>query len=158
MKYLLPKYLVTSEKYDDKNFRKEWNEAYQEYDTYLKNHKNIVPKKLLNAYYKDGFHDYVISRFNFDYYTKNNSNKLDIILGLTSPLKNQYFFIHKDVKEFSTSFETDKFFGMGNYLYSEYFLDEDNLFHHNFLFSSRADIFEMNIVCKKIIFRENSIY
>lgn len=150
MKYFLAEYLDISDVAltEKERTSKEllWKNACDRYNDYMQKHINDFSKSFLKTYYNGGFHDYKINKLLFDF--EGQRNKLNLIINLESHGK-RYSFIHKDVINYSASLQTDMRLGFNDYLYGEYYKDENKFWHHNFLF---GEYYEMNITCKKFIF------
>ena len=65
------------------------------------------------------------------------------------------FLISKEVTDFSSVVDISNGGLICDYLYGEYFKDDNELWHHNFLF---GDYNEINITSRKFIFKKNTYY
>lgn len=159
MKYLLREYAAVGNLFltpeEREQSEKQWEIACREYGEYIKNNKNIFSKSFLNAYQKDGFHDYNIKNVNLDFADcKNSCKQLNVIISLEHHGK-MCFLISKEVTDFSSVVDISNGGLICDYLYGEYFKDDNELWHHNFLF---GDYNEINITSRKFIFKKNTYY
>ncbi len=153
MKYYLPEYLdisradISQTEREEKN--RQWEKACDEYEEYLKKHSKYFSKSFLEEYYKCGFHDYEIVKFDLAF--DNAKSTINIVICLKAN-DNLYVFDHQDVRNYSTTIEHEKNCPFINdYLYGEYYKDDERLWHHNFLF---GNYFETNITSKKFVFKK----
>ena len=153
MKYFLPEYyyIINDPKAsidDKKAASKSIYDAYNEYEKYLQKHKRLFSKSFLEEYKKSGFHDYEIQNINFDFENIKRGKALNITICIKH---NQeiYHFVHKDVKNCTASLNDLSNLFLSDYLYGEFYKNNDNLWNHNFLFGYD---YEINIECKKFVF------
>lgn len=154
MKYFLPEYYYVLNDPKTSNYEKHLvlekiSKANYKYEEYLKKNSKCFPEKFLKHYIKGRFHDYRISNINFDFGSTITKNNFNIIVNLNNH-DEYYSVIHKNVTNCNVSINDYSCDFPCDYLYGEFYKDDKNLWHHNFLF---AYFYEINITCKKIDFK-----
>lgn len=152
MKYFIPEYYHIlndpNSSNDEKNLALEKiSNANYKYEEYLKENRNYFPRNFFKHYTKNRFHDYRINNIKFEFgSTITKKNKFNIIVYL-SHHNEDYCIIHKNIincdvsiNDYIRNFPCD-------YLYGEFYKEDKNLWHHNFLFTY---FYEINITCQEI--------
>lgn len=154
MKYFLPELLDTINDFDVSSEMREqaekiWNKNDKEYYDYFQNIEKFFTKTFLNIYFREkGFHDYSIENIEYKKETKKFKSKFYVIIHLKNGEKT-YFLIYKNVKVVEINFDLLKYFGSRDYLYDEFY-KEENVWSHNILCQGG----EIKIACEKIIIKE----
>lgn len=153
MKYLITKNLQFSRfSFIRKVRNKKWNQCCRKYENCLSENSHLFKKDFYDAIKMHSFHDFLLKNIEMDTVTNSDVGKdrinLTIIL-VHNDIK--CLLRHENITDISISI-TDYFnyHFQNEYLYGEYYYDNSNLFHHNFLF---ANYYEMNITCKKFSYK-----
>lgn len=155
------KFLKTEILYSDINGSKEEQEYYDnmwnkcltaEYTNYLKC-KHKFSKSLQRVLESERFHDAYIQKISIEERKKYKYQlALDIIIDLEWNGKKGKLY-HYGVKNFSLNLkEVNDYHCIAEYLYGEFYVDDDNMQVHNFLNAPEG---EVNITCKRIDFKWN---
>ena len=156
LKYLTWELLDSAQNGDNPKVDKDWgNNCDKYYAEYSKIKKNL-PKKLVQQYEADGFHDSIITTISItsDGFqrkpTRNISVELCKMWGATVYYRG--ILLYQDVSIFCADMSHIKNnTAIGEYLYGEFYFDKQERFTHNFIFTDRNEIL---IKCRKIVWNE----
>lgn len=152
MKYFLSKYIKSYNYFLSSEIQKEnereWELACKRYAEYINHNMGMFSKTFLNEYLKSGFHDFTIKEISLKYIAKSIWN-VEVHLVKENRL---YILKSKEVISYSSAIiELNATPLNSDYTYGEFYLDENGLWNHNFLF---GDGNEVNLVSKKFVFQK----
>lgn len=130
----------------------QWEKACSDSFKELLKCEHKLPVNLRNHLHNGFFHDAIIKDVSLIKQRKKISHKFSFDVAISMDWREKrYNLIHSDVTFFKTNITfSNEYIEFGDYLYGEIFM-EDAKWNHNFLLFEYSEI---NIVCKKIIFKE----